>query len=145
MIEENNHIEQSIITLDNTLGFQVDEEILQEFLSCKRDYFPIDLDDDTTPHLQQNGEGNLVLGVDLPDRFYGCYYYNGGVFPYILKKEIDYLALESGDRQIVGRLVRCVPVPHTRFRFGPNPGDPSVADPDGDCCLWTLKYYLAPA
>ncbi len=138
-------MDTSTITPENTLGFQVDEKTLQEFLSHKRDYFSIDLDDDTAPYLMQNVEGNLVLGVDLPDRFYGCYYYNGGEFPYIMKKEIEYLALESGSRQIVGRIVRCVPVPHTRFRFGLNPGDPSVADPNGDCCIWTLKYYLAPA
>lgn len=134
-----------MITQDNTLRFQVDEETLEEFLSRKLDCFPIDLDDDTAPYLLMNVEGNLVLGVDLPDRFYGCYYYNGGEFPYILKNEIEYLELQSGNRVIVGRIVHCVPVPHTRFRFGPNPGDPSVTDPDGDCCLWTLKYYLTPA
>ena len=134
-----------MITEDNTLGFAVEPEYIQEFMSGKRNTFTTDLDDDTYRELLENCEGHLILNAELPERFHGCYWYNNGKFPYVLKESLENIMLVAGETRIVGHIVKCTPKPGRRFRFGEKPGEPSVEDPNGDSCIWEMNYELEPA
>lgn len=135
-----------MITEENTLGFSVDEQVVQDFISGKRSSFSTDIDEDTYRELLENVDGNLLLNVEqLPDKFHGCYFYNGGKFPYFKKKTLENILLAGDRTRIVGRIVRCTYEPGIRFFFGENPGEPSREDPDGDSCIWKATYELEPA
>jgi len=134
-----------MITDENTLGFSVDEQVVQDFISGKRNSFTIDIDDDTYKELLENINGNLVLNVEeLPNTFHGCYFYNGGKFPYFKKKSLENILLAGDKTRIVGRIVNCTYTPGIRFFFGEKPGEPSREDPNGDSCIWSATYELEP-
>jgi len=134
-----------MITDENTLGFSVDEQVVQDFISGKRNSFTIDIDDDTYKELLENINGNLVLNVEeLPNTFHGCYFYNGGKFPYFKKKSLENILLAGEKTRIVGRIVNCTYTPGIRFFFGEKPGEPSREDPNGDSCIWSVTYELEP-
>ena len=135
-----------MVTPENTLGISVEKELIDEFMSGRRNSISLDIDDDTYTEILDNFEGHLMLNVEeLPERFHGPYFYNDGRFPYFLNKKLKHIALICDDLQIVGRIVRTETTPGIRFRFGNNPGEPSVEDPDGDSCIWRIEYFLEPA
>lgn len=139
-----------MITAENTIGIAVDKKTMNEFMKGKRNSISIELNDDNAPEfvefIKQGGVGGYVLNVEEPPvRYHGCYFHNGGVFPYIVKKSLENIMLVAGETRIVGKIVSCVPEVGQRFRFGENPGDPSTPDPEGDSCVWSLNFKLTPA
>lgn len=135
-----------MITEENTIGFSIEEQIVQNFVSGKRNSFTIDINDDNYREQLENIDGNLMLNVDeLPITFHGCYFYNGGRFPYFKKKSLENILLAGDKTQIVGRIVKCTYAPSLRFFFGEKPGEPSREDPNGDSCIWSVTYELEPA
>lgn len=69
------------------ISFDVDSELIDDIRSGKVKHLHIDISDDNQNLVLENVEGNLVLDVDeLPNTFHGCYFYNEGVFPYIIKR-----------------------------------------------------------
>lgn len=91
-------------------------------------------------------EDVLILRVDeLPSKHHGCYYYNNGVFPFVIKKSLKHIMLVCEGRHIVGKIVDTTFTPKVRFRFGENQGDPSVEDPNGDSYIWSVTFKLVPA
>ncbi len=110
-----------MITEENTLGFSVDEQVVQDFIAGKRNSFTTDIDEDTYRELLENYDGNLILDVEeLPDTFHGCYFYNNGKFPYIKKKTLEHILLAGDTTRIVGRIVRCTYTPGLRFFYSCN-------------------------
>lgn len=135
-----------MITNENTLGFAADSKIFDEFIQGKRSTYTVTIDDSTCNDLLENIEGNLILNTEeLPSEFRGCYYYNNGRFPYILKKSLEYILLDCEGRRIVGKIIRTKFTPVRRFRFGVLPGEPIIDDPNGDSCIWAVTFKLAPA
>lgn len=138
-----------MITEENTIGIGIDKKTMNEFLRGKRNSISIDLHDDNASNFVEYMEGDYsgyILNVEeVPIKYHGCYFYNNGVFPYIIKKELENIMLVEGDTRIVGRIVSCTPKAGQRFRFGENPGDPSIDDPNGDSCIWNLTFKLTPA
>ena len=134
------------VNAENTLGFEIEEKMLNRILEGKQRHFTTTIDEDSQLSLLENREGILILNVEeLPNRHHGCYYYNDGVFPYIIKKSLKYIMLICEGKYIVGRIVKATPEVVRRFRFGDNPGDPSVEVPNGDSCIWEITFDLVPA
>lgn len=132
-----------MITELNTLGFAVEESVFNDFVSGKEDTFSAVLDADTQNELLENIKGNLLLNVEqLPDTFHGCWWYNGGHFPYIVKRSLEYIVLVCGDKRIVGRIASCEQTHGRRFRLGTGPENPSRWDENGDDCIWTIHFKL---
>lgn len=48
------------------------------------------------------------------------------------------------EQHVLGKIVKATPEVVHRFRFGDNPGDPSVEDPNGDSCIWEITFDLVP-
>ena len=134
-----------MITEENTIGIAIDQKTMNEFMRGKRNSITIDLNDDTAPSFVESINGGYLLNIkELPTRYHGCYFYNDGVFPYVINEKIEHLMLIVDDKRIVGRIVKCTPEVGQRFRFGENPGDPSIPDPNGDSCIWRLNFQLKP-
>ncbi|MCI7177297.1 MAG: hypothetical protein SOU95_01420, partial [Candidatus Cryptobacteroides sp.] len=96
-------------------------------------------------HLLENVDGHLLVDVDyMPETFQGCYFYNGGKFPFLKKKSLENIILTDGQHSIAGRIVGCTYKPRVRFFFGSNPSEPSREDPNGDSCIWQVTFKLTP-
>ena len=135
-----------MITKENTLGFEVEKKIFTEIIKGKRNTYTVDIDDYTYRDLLKMVEDVLILRVDeLPSMHHGCYYYNNGVFPFVIKESLEHIMLVCEGRSIIGKIVETKFTPKVRFRFGENPGDPSVEDPEGDSCIWSVTFKMVPA
>lgn len=142
----NQTTEHTPITPENTLGFAVNAEVVQEFLQGKRSTYSVRIDEDCCNLLLENIDGNLLLNTDeLPNEFHGCYFYNNGNFPYLIKSSLKHILLDANGKRIVGRIIDNEITAGKRFRFGKNQHDASVEDPNGDNCVWTITFKLAPA
>ena len=100
----------NMITAENTIGIAVDKKTMNEFMKGKRNSISIELNDDNAPEfvefIKQGGVGGYVLNVEEPPvRYHGCYFHNGGVFPYIVKKSLENIMLVAGETRIVGKIV----------------------------------------
>lgn len=132
-------------TEENTIGFEVEKKVIDDFVSGKRNTFSVDINEDTYRDLLENIDGNLLVNVEfMPETFHGCYFYNGGKFPYFKKKSLKNIILTDGQHSIAGRIAGCTFRSRVRFFFGDKPGEPSREDPNGDSCIWEVTFKLTP-
>ena len=81
---------------DRALSFIVEQEVLDKVRSGEITHISLDINDDNYREILHNVDGHLVLVVDeLPDTFHGCYYYNNGEFPYVIKDSLLFLLLRT--------------------------------------------------
>lgn len=136
------------VNSENTLLLEVDKDTFDDISEeIKQDFnISIGLGEENQLSILENKDGILILNVDeLPNRHYGCHYHNGGVFPYIIKDSLKYVLFICEEQHVLGKIVKATPEVVHRFRFGDNPGDPSVEDPNGDSCIWEITFDLVPA
>lgn len=126
------------------ISIEVDSALIEDVRTGKVTHLPFDLRDNIQNLILENIDGNLVLNVkDLPDTFHGCYFYNDGVFPYIIKSTLNFLVLHDGKNSCIARIIDVDATPGTRFRFQ-GEGKPSVEDPNGDSCIWEIDFEVVP-
>ena len=111
----------------------VDNEVIEKVRSGEITHIIVEINEDNQNMFLENFDGNLVLVTEeLPDTFHGCYFYNGGEFPYAIKGVLEFLDLSSDDAE-----------PGTRFNYQ-GAGKPIVEDPDGDSCVWEVAFEVVP-
>ena len=129
---------------ETTIAIEVGEGVIDRVCSGETTHIAVEINDDNQNVFLQNFDGHLLLCTEeLPDTYHGCYYYNGGVFPYILKDTYVCLILTEGDRHCLTQIVSKRAEAGTRFRFQ-GPGEPSVEDPNGDSCIWQIEFEVVP-
>lgn len=74
--------------------------------------------------------------------YYGCYMWNNGVFPYVVKPDLKFITFVCGKRSLTVRLTGYET--HVGQRFTYNPKGKSVPDADGDACFWTVRFHFEP-
>ncbi len=129
---------------DRTIVIEVDTEVINKVRTGEITHLCLDINDDNYTEILENIDGHLLLVVDeMPSTFHGCYLYNKGVFPYAIKKLLDFLLLKSDEVSYLTKIIGYDTTPGTRFRFQGD-GKPSVEDPDGDSCIWEVAFELVP-
>lgn len=99
-----------------TLG--VDSEVIQKVRSGEITRIALDINDGNYGEILEAFDGNLVLVTEeMPDTFHGCYFYNGGEFPYAIKSTLDYLALDGDDDHCLAKIIDIEMVPGMRFNY----------------------------
>ena len=122
----------------------MDSEVIEGVHSGEITHIALQINDDNQNMILENIDGNLVLMVDeMPETYHGCYYYNGGVFPYAIKQTLSFLVLSAGEETCLTQIIDVHTEPGTRFRFQ-GPGQPSIEDADGDSCLWEVAFEVVP-
>lgn len=135
-----------MITQDNTVGFAIDSRIFHEFIKGKRNTYTVDVDNSTCNALLENIQGRLLLSTDnMPEEYYSCFYYNGGEFPYILKKSLKHILLACNGERIVGKIVDVKFTPGKRFSHSKDSDGQNTEDSNGNCCIWSISFKLVPA
>lgn len=104
----------------------------------------LQINEDNQTFILENFDGNLVLVTEeLPDTFYGCYFYNDGEFPYAIKGDLNFIVLESGEENCLVRIINVDTEPGTRINYQ-GAGKPVVEDPEGDSCIWDVLFEVVP-
>ena len=118
--------------------------VIQKVRSGEITHILVDIDEDNQNMFLENIDGNLVLVTEeLPHTFHGCYFYNGGEFPYAIKSVLNFLELSNDDDYCIARIIGVNTEPTTRFNYQ-GAGKPIVEDPDGDSCVWEVSFEVVP-
>lgn len=126
------------------ITFEADDEVIQKVRTGEITHITLDINDDNYRLILETIKGNLILIVDeAPDTFQGCYFYNGGEFPYAIKSTLDFLVLNGKEDHCLTKIIGVETEAGTRFRFQ-GPGKPSVEDPEGDSCIWEVSFEVVP-
>lgn len=138
--EENKEVDINEVAI----SLEVDDEVIQKVRTGEITHLIMDINDDNCRLILENIDGDLVLVVDeAPTTFHGCYFYNGGEFPYAIKSVLDFLELNGKEDHCLTKIIGVDTEPGTRFRFQ-GPGKPSVEDPEGDSCIWEVSFEVVP-
>lgn len=122
----------------------VDNEVIEKVRSGEITHILVDINEDNQNMFLENFDGNLVLVTEeMPDTFHGCYFYNGGEFPYAIKGVLEFLELSNDDDYCIARIIGVDTEPTTRFNYQ-GAGKPIVEDPDGDSCVWEVAFEVVP-
>ena len=122
----------------------VDSEVIEKVRSGGITHILVDINEDNQNMFLENVDGNLVLVTEeLPDTFHGCYFYNGGEFPYAIKGVLEFLDLSSDDDHCLVRIIDVDTEPGTRFNYQ-GAGKPIVEDPEGESCVWEIAFEVVP-
>lgn len=135
---------QEVNTNEMGVSIRVDNEVIQKVRSGEITHILIDINEDNQNVFLENIKGNLVLVTEeLPHTFHGCYFYNGGEFPYAIKNVLEFLELSNDDDYCIARIIGVDTEPTTRFNYQ-GAGKPIVEDPNGDSCVWEIAFEVVP-
>lgn len=137
---ENNNMDIN----DVAITIEVDSSVIENVRNGQVKGIALSIRDDNQNLFLENINGTLVLGINkTPASYHGCHFYNDGIFPYIVKRTLNFLVLSDGHDSCLTRIVDVDTMPGTRFRFQ-GEGEPSVEDPNGDCCIWQVVFEIIP-
>lgn len=129
---------------DVAFTIEVDQSVIDEVRSSVATHIAMNINDECQNLILENIDGHLLLCTEeMPEMYHGCYYYNNGTFPYIIKKSLQFLVLAAEKDSCLVRIVSATPEATTRFRFQGS-GKPSIEDPNGDSCIWQMVFEIKP-
>lgn len=126
------------------LRLEMDAESIALFKSGEVVHLQLTINNDNMCDLLENIQGNLILVTDeMPMEYHGCYYWNEGVFPYAIKRDLKTIVIYDGNDCCRLRILSYTTSVGERFRFG-KPGKPSIPDENGDSCIWNVTFQVEP-
>ena len=129
---------------ETAITLEVDSDLIDEVRSGEVTHLVMAINENNQHLILENIEGNLVLVTDeMPTTYHGCYFYNGGVFPYAIKDTLDFLILDTGEDGCVARIIDIETEPGTRFNYQ-GAGKPIVEDANGNSCIWKVAFEVVP-
>lgn len=129
---------------ETAITLEVDSDLIDEVRNGEITHLVMDINENNQHLILENIEGNLVLVTDeMPTTYHGCYFYNGGVFPYAIKDTLDFLILDTGEDGCVARIIDIETEPGTRFNYQ-GAGNPIVEDANGGSCIWKVAFEVVP-
>lgn len=126
------------------ISVDVDSEVIEGVRKGEIGTIVLEINENNQQLILETIDGHLILCTEeMPVTYHGCYYYNGGEFPYILKEKLEFMVLADGENSCLTHIISKKVVAGTRFRFqGPN--EPGIEDPNGDSCIWKVHFELLP-
>lgn len=131
------------ITLDdkNSIALRVSDEEFIDFSNGEKCVVSINVNQDTFESVLENIQGNLVLCCDeMPVYYYSCYFWNNGVFPYVVKNDLQYIILLNRGREIILRITGHSASVLQRYTIIDN--EYLEPDENGDACEWTIHFKV---
>lgn len=126
------------------ITLEVDNALIDEVRSGEVTHLVMQINEGNQNLILENIEGNLVMVTDeMPTTYHGCYFYNGGVFPYAIKSTLNILVLDAGEDGCVARIIDIETEPGIRFNYQ-GAGKPIVEDANGDSCIWKVVFEVLP-
>jgi len=126
------------------ITIKVDNEAIDKIRTGEITHFKVEINEDTQSGLLEIVDGTPVLDVEeSPNTNYGCYFYNGGEFPYVIRHSLGFLVILGDKGGCLSRIIDIDTEPGTRFNYQ-GAGKPIVEDPNGDSCIWTMILEIVP-
>lgn len=126
------------------ITFKIDNEVLDKVRTGEITHIRAEINEDTQDGLLELVDGNPVLDVEeSPNKDYGCFFYNDGEFPYVIRRSLGYLVLLGDEGGCLSRIIDIDTEPGTRFNYQ-GPGKPIEEDPNGDSCKWVMSFEIVP-
>ena len=129
---------------ERAITLEVGIEVINKVRTGEITHILMDINENNQSLILENFDGNLVLVTEeMPTTFHGCYFYNGGEFPYAIRGALDFLVLMGGEDYCLTRIISVETNPGTRFNYQ-GAGKPIVEDPNGDSCVWEVAFEVVP-
>lgn len=129
---------------ERAITLEVDIEVINKVRTGEITHILMDINENNQSLILENFDGNLVLVTEeMPTTFHGCYFYNGGEFPYAIRGALDFLVLTSDEDYCLTRIIGVETEPGTRFNYQ-GAGKPIKEDPNGDSCIWEVAFEVVP-
>ena len=123
----------------NSFALSVTTKEFYAFYKGEKHVVSVDVNQDSYDSLLENFKGHLLLVCDeMPSYYYSCYFWNKGMFPYMMKKGLEYAVLVNAGRELVLRIIGHKATVKQRYVIKDN-GE-LVPDANGDACMWTLHF-----
>lgn len=135
-------IEEDINKITATL--EVPDKVIAKIKTGEITHIALNITAENQSKFLENINGHLILTTDeMPDTHYGCFFHNGGEFPYAIRQTLDFIILEGEKDSCLTRIIGLSTKPDFRF-FNDGEGKPIREDPEGDCCVWQIEFELVP-
>lgn len=129
---------------DVVFNLEVESDVIEKVLKGDITKILVDISENNQSLLLENVDGHLILVTDeTPTTYHGCYFYNNGVFPYVIKNSLMFLVLSDGEDDFLTRIIDVNTRPDTRFNYK-GAGEPIKENPDGDSCVWEVQFSIVP-
>lgn len=128
-----------LLSEDNSLAISVSAAQFDALDSGAGHEMSVDVHEGTYESVLENIKGHLMLCCDeMPNRYYHCYFWNGGFFPYVIKQKLQYILLIHKKRQLLLRITGHTTTVKQRYALL----DDGSFEPDdnGDACKWTIHF-----
>ena len=129
---------------DLAISVDVDSNVIESVKNGEIGTLAIDINEHNQDMFLETVDGHLLLCTDnMPTEYHGCYYYNDGEFPYLMKRSLGFLVLSDGNNTCMTHIIRKKAVAGTRFKYqGAN--KLHIYDPNGDSCMWKIHFDILP-
>ena len=128
-----------IVNETNSFALSVTTREFNAIYKGEKHVVSVDVNQDSYDSLLENFKGHLLLVCDeMPSYYYSCYFWNKGMFPYMMKKGLEYAVLVNAGRELVLRIIGHKATVKQRYVIKDN-GE-LVPDANGDACVWTLHF-----
>ena len=129
---------------ERAITLEVGIEVINKVRTGEITHILMDINENNQSLILENVDGNLVLVTEeMPATFHGCYFYNGGEFPYAIRGTLDFLVLTSDEDYCLTRIIGVETEPGTRFNYQ-GAGKSIEEDPNGDSCIWEVAFEVVP-
>lgn len=129
---------------EQTIFLEVDCKVIEKIRNGRLTCVVLNINESNQTFVLENVDGNLMLDIDkLPDTYHSCFLYNHGIFPYIIKKTLNFVGLNGGDDCCFTKIINIEAVSGVRFNYQGS-DQPIIEDPNGDSCVWELHFELVP-
>ena len=126
------------------ITLKTDNEVIDKIRTGEITNIRVKINEETQNGLLEIVDGNPVLDVEeSPNKDYGCYFYNRGEFPYVIRRSLGFLVILGDEGGCLSRIIDIETKPGTRFNYQ-GAGKPNVEDPNGDSRIWTMRFEIVP-
>ena len=129
---------------DCSFAIGLESEVIERVRKGDITRLMMDIGEDNQNFLLENVDGHLILITEeTPTTYHGCYLYNNGEFPYVIKRSLQFLVLWNGNDKCLVRILGINIEPGRRFHYK-GAGESMVEDPNGDSCVWQVQFDILP-
>ena len=126
------------------ITLKIDNEVLDKVRTGEITIIRVEINEETQSGLLELVDGKPVFDVEgAPNKNYGCYFYNDGEFPYVIRRSLSFLVLLGDEGGCLSRIIDIDTEPGTRFNYQ-GLGKPIEDDPNGDSCKWVMCLEIVP-
>ena len=126
---------------NNSIVLEIPQKEFEELQNGTKKFIDITIDQHSYPFILENIDGNLILQCDeMPNEFYACYFWNNGLFPYLVKRNLKYIILLN--RKRVQKMVITGYTSTVMARYDFCNDNSLKANPDGKACVWLIRFKV---